>query len=83
MRRRRPWSAFKRKTADQGSARTVFRLMMIGYFEGCRGAAIDGGRRFVALREFLGLVLPEHRRIIDDSRTRRLIDIETHEAVFK
>jgi hypothetical protein len=36
-----------------------------------------------ALREFLGLVLPEtppdHSTI---SRTRRLIDVETHEAVF-
>ena len=36
-----------------------------------------------ALREFLGLVLPEappdHSTI---SRTRRLIDLETHEAVF-
>jgi transposase len=37
----------------------------------------------LALREFLGLVLPEappdHSTI---SRTRRLIDLETHEAVF-
>jgi transposase len=36
-----------------------------------------------ALREFLGLVLPEapsdHATI---SRTRRLIDLETHQAVF-
>jgi hypothetical protein len=36
-----------------------------------------------ALREFLGLVLPEaapdHSTI---SRTRRLIDLETHDAVF-
>jgi transposase len=36
-----------------------------------------------ALREFLGLVLPEtppdHSTI---SRTRRLINVETHEAVF-
>ena len=36
-----------------------------------------------ALREFLGLVLPDappdHSTI---SRTRRLIDLETHEAVF-
>jgi transposase len=44
-----------------------------------RGAAADS----FALREFLGLVLPEappdHSTI---SRTRRLIDLETHEAVF-
>jgi transposase len=37
----------------------------------------------LALREFLGLVLPEappdHSTI---SRTRRLIDVETDEAVF-
>ena len=37
----------------------------------------------MALREFLGLVLPDappdHSTI---SRTRRLIDLETHEAVF-
>jgi len=37
----------------------------------------------LALREFLGLVLPaappDHSTI---SRTRRLIDVETHEAVF-
>ena len=36
-----------------------------------------------ALRDFLGLVLPEappnHSTI---SRTRRLIDVETHDAVF-
>jgi len=42
----------------------------------CRGDSF-------ALREFLGLVLPEapsdHSTI---SRTRRLIDLETHEAVF-
>jgi hypothetical protein len=39
--------------------------------------------RILTLREFLGLVLPEatpdHSTI---SRTRRLIDLETHEAVF-
>lgn len=40
-------------------------------------------QRFVALREFLGLALPDappdHSTI---SRTRRLIDLETHQAVF-
>jgi transposase len=62
-----------------------FRLLLIGYFEG-----LDAERAIVwraadsfALREFLGLVLPEappdHSTI---SRTRRLIDVETHEAVF-
>jgi transposase len=62
-----------------------FRLLLIGYFEGIdseRGIAWRVADSF-ALREFLGLVLPEatpdHSTI---SRTRRLIDLETHEAVF-
>ena len=61
------------------------RLMLIGYFEGLdaeRAIAWRAADSF-ALREFLGLVLPEappdHSTI---SRTRRLIDIDTHEAVF-
>ena len=62
-----------------------FRLLLIGYFEGLdseRGIAWRAADSF-ALREFLGLVLPDappdHSTI---SRTRRLIDLETHEAVF-
>jgi transposase len=62
-----------------------FRLLLIGYFEGLdaeRAIAWRATDSF-ALREFLGLVLPEappdHSTI---SRTRRLIDLETHEAVF-
>jgi len=62
-----------------------FRLLLIGYFEGIdseRGIAWRATDSF-ALREFLGLVLPEappdHSTI---SRTRRLIDLETHQAVF-
>ena len=62
-----------------------FRLLLIGYFEGLdaeRAIAWRAADSF-ALREFLGLVLPEappdHSTI---SRTRRLIDVETHEAVF-
>ena len=62
-----------------------FRLLLIGYFEG-----IDGGRGIawraadsLALRQFLELALnespPDHSTI---SRTRRLIDVETHQAVF-
>jgi transposase len=64
---------------------TYFRLLLIGYFEGIdseRGIAwrsVDS----LALRGFLGLGLeeapPEHSTI---SRTRRLIDLETHRAVF-
>ena len=62
-----------------------FRLLLIGYFEGLdaeRAIAWRAADSF-ALREFLGLVLPEtppdHSTI---SRTRRLIDSEAHEAVF-
>jgi transposase len=62
-----------------------FRLLLIDYFEGLdaeRAIAWRAADSF-ALHEFLGLVLPEtppdHSTI---SRTRRLIDLETHEAVF-
>jgi len=62
-----------------------FRLLLIGYFEGLdaeRAIAWRAADSF-ALRAFLGLVLPEappdHSTI---SRTRRLIDLETHAAVF-
>jgi transposase len=62
-----------------------FRLLLIGYFEGLdaeRAIAWRAADSF-ALREFLGLVLregpPDHSTI---SRTRRLLDLETHEAVF-
>jgi transposase len=62
-----------------------FRLLLIGYFEG-----IDSERGIawrcadsLALRDFLGLGLadkpPDHSTI---SRTRRLIALETHRAVF-
>jgi transposase len=62
-----------------------FRLLLIGYFEGLdaeRAIAWRAADSF-ALRDFLGVVLPDappdHSTI---SRTRRLIDLETHEAVF-
>jgi transposase len=62
-----------------------FRLLLVGYFEGLdseRAIAWRAADSF-ALREFLGLVLPEappdHSTI---SRTRRLIDLETHQTVF-
>ena len=61
------------------------RLWLIGYVEGLdaeRAIAWRAADSF-ALREFLGLVLPDappdHSTI---SRTRRLIDLETHQAVF-
>ena len=65
---------------------TYFRLLLIGYFEGL------GSERGIAwrvadslgLRQFLRIGLdentPDHSTI---SRTRRLIDVETHRAVFR
>jgi len=64
---------------------TYFRLLLIGYFEG-----IDSERGIawrcadsLGLREFLRIGLdeqtPNHSTI---SRTRRLIDVETHRKVF-
>ena len=62
-----------------------FRLLLVGYFEGLgseRGIAWRAADS-LALREFLGLKLsespPDHSTL---SRTRRLIDVETHAAVF-
>jgi transposase len=61
-----------------------FRLLLIGYFEGIdseRGIAWRAADP-LALRDFLGVGLdsapPDHSTI---SRTRRLIDLETHRAV--
>ena len=62
-----------------------FRLLLVGYFEGLgseRGIAWRAADS-LGLREFLGLKLsespPDHSTL---SRTRRLIDVETHAAVF-
>jgi transposase len=62
-----------------------FRLLLIGYFEGIdseRGIAWRAADS-LALRDFLGVGLedgpPDHSTI---SRTRRLIDLETHRAIF-
>ena len=62
-----------------------FRMLLVGYFEG-----IDSERGIawrvsdsLALRRFLGYALdectPDHSTV---SRTRRLIDVETHQEVF-
>lgn len=64
---------------------TYFRLLLLGYFEG-----IDSERGIawrvadsLTVREFVGLELtespPDHSTI---SRTRRLIDVETHQEIF-
>lgn len=62
-----------------------FRCLLIGYFEGIdseRGIAWRS-EDSLSIRSFLGLKIdqdpPDHSTI---SRTRRLIDVETHEAVF-
>jgi transposase len=62
-----------------------FRLLLIGYFEGIdseRGIAWRTGDS-LGLRQFLGIGLdektPDHSTI---SRTRRLMDVETHRKVF-
>src|SRR5438128_10633422 len=62
-----------------------FRLLLLGYFEGLdseRGIAWRAADS-LAVRSFVGLGLdqatPDHSTI---SRTRRLIDLETHRAIF-
>jgi transposase len=62
-----------------------FRLLLLGYFEGLDSERAIAWRAAdsLAVREFLGLGLtegaPDHSTI---SRTRRLIDLDTHRAVF-
>jgi transposase len=63
-----------------------FRLLMVGYFEGIdseRGIAWRASDS-LSIRSFVRIALdetvPDHSTI---SRTRRLIDVETHQAVFQ
>jgi transposase len=64
---------------------TYFRLLLIGYFEGIDSERGIGWRTAdsLGLRQFLRIGLdehtPDHSTI---SRTRRLIDVETHRKVF-
>ena len=77
---------FYSQTGRPGLAPGIyFRLLLVGYFEGIdseRGMAWRSADS-LALRRFLGYALdeatPDHTTI---SRTRRLIDVETHRAVF-
>jgi len=62
-----------------------FRLLLVGYFEGIdseRGISWRAGDS-LSIREFVGIPLhegaPDHTTI---SRTRRLLDVETHRQVF-
>jgi transposase len=78
--------SFYAKVGRPGLAPGVyFRALLIGYFEGIeseRGIAWRAADS-LALRSFLGFELsqstPDHSTI---SRTRRLIDVETHRKVF-
>lgn len=63
-----------------------FRLLMVGYFEGIdseRGIAWRANDS-LSIRSFVRIALdesvPDHSTI---SRTRRLMDVETHQAVFQ
>jgi len=63
-----------------------FRLLLVGYFEGIdseRGISWRAGDS-LSIREFVGIPLnegaPDHTTI---SRTRRLIDLDTHRQVFQ
>jgi transposase len=79
-------ASFYSKTGRPGLPPGIyFRLLLVGYFEGIdseRGIAWRAADS-LALRSFLGLelseVTPDHTTI---SRTRRLIDLETHRNVF-
>jgi transposase len=62
-----------------------FRLLLLGYFEGLDSERAIAWRAAdsLSIRSFLGFELheapPDHSTV---SRTRRLIDLETHRAVF-
>ena len=62
-----------------------FRMLLLGYFEGLDSERAIAWRAAdsLSVRSFLGLELheapPDHSPV---SRTRRLIDVETHQAVF-
>lgn len=62
-----------------------FRLLLLGYFEGLASERALAWRAAdsLSIRQFLDLELheapPDHSTL---SRTRRLIDVETHQAVF-
>jgi len=77
---------YARKMGRPGMAPGVyFRCLLLGYFEGIdseRGIAWRAADS-LSLRDFLGIptskLTPDHSTI---SRTRRLIDLETHQAIF-
>ena len=62
-----------------------FRMLLLGYFEGLDSERAIAWRAAdsLSVRSFLGLEVheapPDHSTV---SRTRRLIDVETHQAIF-
>ncbi len=74
-----------RRWASWTDAGIYFRSLMIGYFEGIEAERGIAWRLkdSLSLRRFVGIALdentPDHSTI---SRTRRLIDFETHQEVF-
>jgi transposase len=74
------------KWAGRVAPGIYFRLLMVGYFEGIdseRGIAWRSSDS-LSIRSFVRIALdesvPDHSTI---SRTRRLMDVETHQAVFQ
>ena len=72
------------RPAESGAGR-YFRLLLLGYFEGLDSERAIAWRAAdsLSLRQFLDVALheapPDHSTV---SRTRRRIDLETHQAVF-
>ena len=77
----------RRKWADLGWCReSYFQLLMVGYFEGMIRNAELRGEPATACRSGLSCASPWMKacRITRPlSRTRRLMDVETHQAVFQ
>ena len=87
----RSWKRSAHRSTRTGSARPslapgrYFRLLLLGYFEGLDSERAIAWRAAdsLSIRTFLDFALheapPDHSTL---SRTRRLIDLETHQAVF-
>ena len=77
--------AKKRGAAQSGAGDRLLRLLLIGYFEAMHSERGIAWRAQDSLRcaSFLGIALdespPDHSTL---SRTRRLMDVETHREVF-
>jgi len=74
----------REERASVADAGIYFRALLIGYSRASgRSAALPGGWRLAGPAAFRGIALdeytPDHSTI---SRTRRLIDLDTHREVF-